>query len=106
MNARFEQLLKLYDEGAKDSFILFALAKEYEKMGDLEQSLLFYKRLRSQDPAYTGLYYHLGKLYEALEQTAEALEAYDAGMVVAKTQGDQHAFSELSGARLNLEYDV
>ena len=62
--------------GHDDSFALFALAKEYEKHGDLDQALAYYRRLRQSNPGYVGLYYHLGKLYERLNLPAEALEAY------------------------------
>jgi hypothetical protein len=42
-----------------------------------------------------GTYYHLGKLYEALNRKDDAIKTYETGMKVAKEQRDNHAFSEL-----------
>lgn len=99
---RLDQLQKLLDESPHDSFLLFALAKEYEKLGNDQQALEWFLRLHKNDPAYVGLYYHLGKLYERLQQPAQAFRTYQEGMDVARQQGDQHALSELAGARLAL----
>lgn len=86
-----------------DAFLLFATAKEYEKMGDKPQALAFYERLQTSDPNYTGLYYHLGKLHEQLEQPEQAIQAYKTGIEVCRKAGDRHAMSELAAALLNLE---
>ncbi len=99
---RLIQLTELLKESPNEPFILFAIAKEYENMPDHKQALQFYLQLQSVDPNYVGLYYHLGKLYEILEQPAKAFETYTTGMNVARKQGDQHALSELAGARLVL----
>ena len=95
---RLQQLESLLEEDANDTFLLFAIAKEYESGGDLEQALLHYKKLKSADPNYVGLYYHLGKLYVRTNQPDAALETYEMGMVVAKKATDNHAFNELRGA--------
>jgi tetratricopeptide (TPR) repeat protein len=100
---RLEHLLKLLEETPDDSFLLFAVGKEYEKAEDFGNALSHYRRLQAADPDYVGLYYHLGKLLETLERPEEALEAYDAGIAVAKAAGDRHAWSELAAARLELD---
>jgi hypothetical protein len=56
---RLTQLLNYYDSDPKDTFILFALAKEYEKESVLDKALSFYLKLKETDPNYIGLYYHL-----------------------------------------------
>ncbi len=94
----------MLQESPADSFLLFAIAKEYENLGDTAQALEHYLRLEQTDPGYVGLYYHLGKLYEQIEQLDAARQAYEQGMAVAQTAGDRHAWSELSAARLNLDY--
>jgi tetratricopeptide (TPR) repeat protein len=103
MSERLVQILELLDSSPRDSFLLFAAAKEYEKMEDLEEALDYYALLEQSDPAYVGLYYHLGKLLEKLGREQEALQAYERGIHVAQAQGDRHSHSELSGAKLNLE---
>ena len=101
-SSRLEQLLNFYKSSPDDTFILFALAKEYEKLGQQQDALDHYLKLYETDPNYIGLYYHLGKLYEALEEGRKAWDTYTEGLDRATKQGDMHAHSELAGARLNL----
>lgn len=95
-------LTALLNESPNDSFLLFAIAKEHEGQGDDERALQYYQQLHQADPHYVGLYYHLGKLYERQQKPAQAWKAYSAGMDAARRAGDQHALSELAGARLEL----
>jgi tetratricopeptide (TPR) repeat protein len=99
---RLEQLQKYLAEQPNDAFLLFAIAKEYEGLGDKKWALHYYLTLHETTPQYVGLYYHLGKLYEKLEQPDKALETYKTGMVVAKKEKDMHAFSELAAAKMNV----
>ncbi len=103
MMNRLEQLQTLLQENPGDAFLLFAIAKEYEKIADRPQALVYYQRVVRTDPDYVGVYYHLAKLYEKIEQPEKALEIYATGMDIARRTGDQHALAELSAAKLNLE---
>lgn len=103
MSKRLQYLQELSESAPNDAFVLFALAKEYEGLQDTGQALGFYLRLKASDPTYVGLYYHLGKLYEAMEEGDKALAVYAEGIGVAQAAGDLHALSELKGAKLNLE---
>lgn len=102
---RLELLLQLHREKPTDAFTLFALAKEYEKLNQPSESLRHYLTLRQHDPQYVGLYYHLAKLYEQLDERDAALEAYAQGLDVAQAAGDRHAWNELNNAKLNLEME-
>ena len=102
---RLLQLLEMLEESPKDSFLLFATAKEYENMDDPDQALDYFQLLMETNPAYVGLYYHLGKLLEKQERPEEAVSIYKKGMEVAKSQNDRHSYNELSGALLNLEIE-
>ena len=102
---RLNQLLAFHQANPKDSFILFALAKEHEKLGDDEKALHYYEQLTRQDPGYVGVYYHLGKLHEKMGDPATAFSIYKTGMDVARQAGDQHALSELAEAKLSLGDD-
>jgi tetratricopeptide (TPR) repeat protein len=105
MTPRLQQLYTFLKESPTDSFILFAIAKEYEKMGDKEKALGYYVGLKDLDPDYVGTYYHLGKLYESNEDFKTAFFTYKKGMEIAKKMGDQHAFNELAGAKLGVGDD-
>lgn len=100
---RLNQLLQYLEDSPDDAFLLFAVAKEYEKNEDRDKALQYYRQLVAKTPDYVGVYYHLGKLYEKLEEPGKALQTYEQGMRVAQEAGDQHALSELAGARMNLE---
>ncbi|MCC6727055.1 MAG: tetratricopeptide repeat protein [Saprospiraceae bacterium] len=105
MTPRLQQLLQFQADRPNDAFILFALAKEYEKLGDTETALLHYQNIVQTTPDYVGVYYHLGKLLEKLEQPENAISAYKSGMVVANKLGDRHALSELAAAKMELSDD-
>lgn len=99
---RLLQLLEMLEESPKDSFLLFATAKEYENLDDPDQAQDYFLLLMETDPGYVGLYYHLGKLLEKQSRVEEAAGIYQKGMEVAKEQKDRHSYNELSGALLNL----
>jgi tetratricopeptide (TPR) repeat protein len=99
MTKRLEQLKTMFEQNAKDAFIIFALAKEYEKSGDKELALFYYEKLVSDAPDYVGTYYHFGKLYETMNLPEKALEIYEKGIEIAKSQKDNHALSELNLVR-------
>lgn len=101
-STRLQQLLNMLAESPADSFLLFAIAKEYEGSGDAGQAGEYYRRLLENDPDYVGAYYHLAKLYEGQRQYRQAFQIYSAGMEKARKAGDQHALGELTAARLNL----
>lgn len=102
---RLQTLHTFLDEDAPDPFILFAIAKEHEKLNQLDKALEYYLNLKEHHTNYVGTYYHLGKLYEKLEQFQNAFFTYKDGMKVAKAEGDQHSLSELAGAKLSLGDD-
>lgn len=104
-DTRLKQLFSFLESSPNDAFITFAIAKEYENLNDLDKSLEYYLKLEQHTPDYVGTYYHLGKLYEMLEKFKEAFFTYKKGMQIAKKIGDQHALSELAGAKLNLGDD-
>jgi tetratricopeptide (TPR) repeat protein len=101
--SRLQQLFRFLDDSPDESFLLFAIAKEYESAGDLDNALQYYLKLTETNPNYVGTYYHLAKLYERKAKFNDALQTYQTGMAVAQRLQDRHAYSELSGAKLNLE---
>jgi len=102
---RLTQLFNFLEGSPNDSFILFAIAKEYEKLKNTEKAFEYYLKLTGIDPDYVGTYYHLGKLYEEQQDFRTAFFTYKKGMDAAKKAGDQHALSELAGAKLSLGDD-
>ena len=93
--SRLEKLLEFLKNEPEDEFLQYALATEYLRLSETEKALQYYENLVNNHPGYVGTYYHLGKLYEALERKPDAITTYEKGMEVAKSKRDNHAFSEL-----------
>lgn len=105
MPSRLERLQAFLAESPEDSFVWFAIAKEYEKQGQVSEAFEFYQKLITQAPNDVGTYYHLGKLYEQQNDLNKAFKTYQEGIRVATQIGDQHAKGELMAAKLNLGDD-
>lgn len=97
-STRLAKLLEFLESDPNDPFVLYALATEYNTSNDIEKALEYYLKLIADHPDYVGTYYHLGKLYQKVEKTEQALVIYQKGMVVARSKRDMHALSELQGA--------
>ncbi|MBI1227930.1 MAG: tetratricopeptide repeat protein [Bacteroidetes bacterium] len=102
---RLQQLLQFLSASPEDAFLLFALAKEHEKLGNPEMALDFFQKIVETSPDYVGVYYHLGKLQEKTTSLEQAIETYKAGMQIAQKIGDRHALSELAAAKLEIDED-
>jgi tetratricopeptide (TPR) repeat protein len=93
--SRLDKLLEFIKNEPGDEFLKYALATEYLRLNDTAKALEYYEDLINNHPGYVGTYYHLGKLYEALDRKADAITTYEKGMKAAKEKRDNHAFAEL-----------
>ncbi|MBK0381111.1 tetratricopeptide repeat protein [Mucilaginibacter segetis] len=93
--SRLDKLLAFIQNEPNDEFLKYALATEYLRLNETEKALAYYEDLVNNHPDYTGTYYHLGKLYEALGRTDDAISIYEKGMSITKQKRETHAFSEL-----------
>ncbi|MDX1438435.1 MAG: tetratricopeptide repeat protein [Rubricoccaceae bacterium] len=100
---RLETLLEFLHEDPDDPFTRFAIAQEYLKNGDFEQSVSFFEDLIRDHPDYVGTYYHLGKLYERTDRLENAQMTYRTGIEIATSKNDAHARAELQSALLESE---
>ena len=100
---RLDLLLGILKETPTDSFVIFAIAKEYENLGNQNEAIQYYQKLYQLDPNYVGLYFHWGKLHEEINDSGKAIEIYSMGIEVASLQKDGHAERELSAAKYNCE---
>lgn len=103
---RLEKLLSMLESNPGDSFITFALAKEYEGLEELEKAKDLYEKLIESDPAYIGTYYHLAKLFELLDEPEKALIIYQKGIEISTEKNDLHALAELKNAKMNTEMEL
>lgn len=93
--SRLEKLLEFIKNEPDDEFLKYALATEYLRLNDTGKALAYYEDLVNNHPNYVGTYYHLGKLYEALNRKPDAVSTYEKGMQIARGKRDNHAFAEL-----------
>jgi len=105
MTERLEYLQKMSEEDPEDSFLIYAIAKEWEKE-DLVKAGYMFEQLKIKDANYTGLYYQLGKIYEKRGLFVEAVSTYQEGIIIAKSQSDFHSVAELTTAKTNLEIEM
>ncbi|WP_304067762.1 tetratricopeptide repeat protein [Pedobacter glucosidilyticus] len=103
---RLERLLEFFNNEPNDPFLKYALATEYVRLNNEDLALKFYLDLVNNHEDYIGTYYHLGKLYEGLNQKEEALKTYEKGIQVARKIKDQHALNELLGVYNNLQDEL
>lgn len=98
-NNRLQTLLDLNHQNPDDSFINYALAKEYESLENFEMAEKKFKEIMTKDPDYVGMYYHFGKMLWNLMRDDESVEVLDQGIEVAERIGDKHALGELRQLR-------
>ncbi len=103
MTTRLQQLFTFLETNPDDAFLIFAIAKEFEGMGERDKAVSFYNRLIEEQPNYIGTYYHLGKLYEKLDNETQAIVTYNSGIAAARNMNDLHALAELQNAKMELE---
>lgn len=101
--SRLKRLLDFHREDPRDCFVRFALASEYQKLGQLEEAVGIFEDLRTTDPRYVGTYYHLGKLYERIGRQEDAVQVYRDGILVAMELTDFHSRAELQSALLEAQ---
>jgi len=103
--SRLTLLTDMLKQDPDDTFVLFAVAKEYEKLDDTASAILYYEKLKAVDSKYVGLYYHLGQILEKTDEIEKAQVIFKEGIAVATEIKDQHALSELKGVLMNLEIE-
>lgn len=100
---RLAKLQAMLDRQPGDTFVLYAIALEHKKAGDNDRAIEFLDRTIRFDPGYCYAYFQKGQVFEATGDLAAAKQAYEAGIISARTKGDAHALSELEGALQMIE---
>lgn len=101
--SRFSQILEFLKNSPEDPFLIFALAKEYEKMEKWDEAISQYQVLLESHPRYIGTYYHYGSLHKLLGNNTEALDIFNRGINIATDMKEYHALGELNQIKLATE---
>lgn len=100
---RLAKLQQLLEKSPGDTFLLYGIALEYKKGGDLPKALEHLDRVIQLDWGYCYAYHQKGLTYEALGDTDAAKQAYQAGIDAATRKGDAHARDEIAAALSMIE---
>jgi Tfp pilus assembly protein PilF len=95
---RLESLNKMLEANPDDTFLQYALAMEYMSAGEDVLAMGKLEEIKRLDPSYLALYYQLAKLYEKLQETEKAIDAYEQGIEVARSQNETKTMNELRSA--------
>lgn len=100
-NDRLQQLFEIFETNEQDSFIVYAIAHEYQKMEDWELAMEWYKKLYSMAPDYLGMYLQWSRVAVQLDQIGKATELLEEGIRWAIQKKDGKTKGELE-TELNL----
>ena|SRR5690554_775021 len=95
---RLEEIKKMIKTDPNDSFLTYALALEYEKIGKINKAIDIIEALIKTDPDYLGAYYKLGQLYEIKNNLKAAEKIYRKGIELAEEKNDNKTKGELEEA--------
>ncbi len=91
--ANLEKLLG----GPRDGAVLrYSLGNEYLKAGNFEQAAIRLREAVERDARYSAAWKLLGKALSAGGRSAEALAAFEQGIIVAEARGDVQAAREMT----------
>lgn len=95
--SRISELEKLLEESPQDPFLLYALAREYEKAANTLQAILMYEHLVNQHPGYIATYYHYATLLYNAGNRTEGIKLLETGIKQGMEAREMHPVSEMKG---------
>ncbi len=98
MTPRQEQLRKLLERTPDDAFLVYGLAMEHKKAGELDEALRLLSRTTELDGNYAYAHFQRGQIYEGRDDAAAARAAYADGVAAARRAGDTKGEGEIGGA--------
>jgi tetratricopeptide (TPR) repeat protein len=103
MSTRADQLRKMLEKTPGDAFLLYGLALEHKKAGEIDDALALLAQTTAADPNYAYAYFQRGQIFESQEKIDDAKAAYRDGVAAATRAGDAHGQSEIQGALESLD---
>jgi tetratricopeptide (TPR) repeat protein len=98
-----DQLLPLLAAEPNDSFLRYAVAMEYAKLGRRAEAIVEFAELLGRDPGYVPGYFMAGRTAQQSGDYDAARSFYERGIAAARKAGDSHAADEMSEARAVLD---
>lgn len=98
MNKRLAFLENMTASGKADAFAWYGLALEYRREGRMSDALATFAKLRGLHAGYLPMYLMAGQILTDEQRRDEAREWLEAGITLARAQGNSHALGELESA--------
>ncbi len=98
---RIEQLLAMLETEPNDTFLLYALALEYQNKGEVVLAEKYFDMLLINYPQYLATYYPAAAFYAEKQEVQKAKKIYEKGIEVALFQNNIKALAELRSAYNN-----
>jgi tetratricopeptide (TPR) repeat protein len=95
---RLQQLERMLEKSPNDPFLLYGIALEHKKAGELDRAARFLDRTIGADAGYCYAYYQLGQVREMAGDQEGARRVYRDGIEAAVKKGDAHARGEIEAA--------
>jgi tetratricopeptide (TPR) repeat protein len=94
--SRKQRIEEMLAEDPNDPFLRYGLAMEYVSAGQDEEAARCFEELLRRAPDYVPGYLQAGLALARLNREEEARAVYQAGIAVARRQGDPHAADEMA----------
>jgi Tfp pilus assembly protein PilF len=101
--SRLEKLQAMLEKSPGDTFLLYALALEYRKLGDTASALKYLDSVIQHDWGYCYAYHQKGQILESTGDLEGAKQAYRQGINAAQRKPDPHAREEIAAALSMIE---
>jgi tetratricopeptide (TPR) repeat protein len=90
-----DQLQRLLETEPEDTFLLYALAQEHAKAGNLADAIGAYNRVIALDPGHGYAYFHKARAQEQAG-APDAADTLRAGLQAARAVRDDKAAAEIA----------
>lgn len=94
--SRKEKIQQMLQESPDDVFLNYSLAMELSKAGEVSEARAAFAHVRALDSAYVPAYFMEAQMLAQNDQVEAARELLQAGILVARENGDQHALGEMT----------
>lgn len=95
---RAQFLAETLESDPANAFVRYALAMELSNSEELSPAWRHFEHLLTHQPEYLATYYQAGKFLVKQGRAGEAKNVFAKGIEVARSQGQEHARSELEAA--------
>jgi Tfp pilus assembly protein PilF len=102
-NDRMTKLQTMHQRAPDDTFLIYAIAMEHKKLGQLSQAIEWLGRVVEKDPTYCAAYHQAALTHEESGDLEAAKKWYRDGIAAAGRKGDTHTMGEMQAALAAIE---